>query len=360
MEKKQFTMIDMIEQMCSRSDIRLESLRFVRDIMNSNVKTLTLDHNVSQCLKFIEIYKVRHVPVVDLPYERDDQVRFIGIVSQRDVLRQFIQDAKGYIKQEIDRRALRQLLVQIVSRKPKSVFLQTPIQEVISIMIGNHIDMVPVLKNSDLVGIVTTTDILKLLFKLEKVVREVLVEMRDRIIDVNSENSAGADMLSSWISRTVKEIMTEQVVCLEPQDHLDKAMEILQAEKIRHLMIVDEQRRLLGLISDRDILKNLPFAGRRPPLPPKIFREHLFATKLLSKSREIPVETIMVGKSEVLHIDSGCHITEAARILYEKKISCLPVLDAQEKILAIVTVTDLMRALLDMYEPVQEEDEVRI
>ena len=354
MENAQFTIISMIEQMCARKAVCLESLHVAQDIMNSDVKTLTLDHNINQCLKFMERYKVRHVPVIDFPYEGEKQIRFIGVVSQRDVLRLSAHDAKGYITQETDKRALRQLLVQIVSRKPKSVLLQTPIQEVISIMTSNHIDMVPVLDNSNLVGIITTTDVLKLLFRLDKVVRELLPKLQKNEADIKSDDLARAEILSLWVSRTVEEIMTKQVICLGPQDNMDRAIEILQTEEIRHLIITDEQEKLLGLISDRDILGHLPFAGRRPPSPPKKFREHLFVNKPPIKSHEIPLETIMVGKPKVLSIKSGCKITDAARILHEKKISCLPVLDKQEKLEGLVTVTDLMRALLAIYEPVQE------
>jgi acetoin utilization protein AcuB len=60
------------------------------------------------------------------------------------------------------------------------------------------------------------------------------------------------------------------------------------------------------------------------------------------------IESVMVRK--VLHILPGCSVCEAADILYTKKISCLPVIDEQEKLRGIVTVTDLMRMLLTAYE----------
>lgn len=355
MENTRLTIIDMIEEMCTRKELSIEPLHVARDIMNSNVKTLTLDHNVNQCLKFMESHNVRHVPVVDLPYEGEKKPCFIGIVSQRDVLRLSAHDAKGNIMQEIDRRALRQLLVQIVSRRPRHVSLQTPVQKVISIMTRNHIDIVPVLDSSNLVGIITTTDILKLLFRLDKEVRELLLKLRkDAPANTDSEDSAKVEMLSSWSLRTVEEIMTKEVICLEPQSGMDRAIEILQTEEIRHLIITSEQGEFLGLLSDRDILHNLPFAGRRPPSPPKKFREHLFAIKSLARKDQIFLEKIMVDKSNVLSIKPGCGIVDAARILYEKKISCLPVLDKREKVKGIVTITDLMRALLYVYEPMEE------
>jgi len=367
MENEQFTLIDVIEEMClsrlgsakrattgTEKEVCLKPMRVAQDIMNTDVKTLTLDHTVKQCLKFMEGHRVRHVPVVDLPNEGETKPYFIGVVSDRDVLRLNAPDAKENSKQKVDKRALRQLLVNIVARKPKSVSLQTPVQDAIMVMICNHIDMVAVLDDADLVGIITTTDLIKLFFRLDKVIHQLCPELKKGALpaDISSESSAKAKILSSWVSRTVQEIMTKQVICLEPQDNLARAIEILHTEEFRHIPIMDEQAKFVGLVSDRDILRNLPFAGRRPPSHPKRFREHLFATDSWTKSLQLPLESIMVRK--VLHILPGCSVCEAAEILYRKKISCLPVVDEQEKLRGIVTVTDLLRTLLSAYEPAEK------
>jgi len=356
MENEQFTFIDVIEEMCTEKDICLKPMRVARDIMNSNVKTLTLDHTVKHCLKYMEAHRIRHVAVVDLPNEGETKPYFIGIVSERDVLRLNAPVAEENSKLKVDQRALRQLLVNIVARKPKSVSLQTPVRDVIMTMICNHIDMVPVLDDADLVGFITTTDLIKLLFRLDKVIHQLCPKLKKGMLpaDISSESSAKAKILSSWVSRSVQEIMTKQVICLEPQDNLARAIDILHTEEFRHIPIMDEQAKFVGLVSDRDILRNLPFAGRRPLSPPKRFREHLFATDSWTKSLQLPLESIMVRK--VLHILPGCSVCEAAEILYRKKINCLPVVDEHEKIRGIVTVTDLMRALLAVYEPTEKAD----
>jgi CBS domain-containing protein len=54
----------------------------------------------------------------------------------------------------------------------------------------------------------------------------------------------------------------------------------------------------------------------------------------------------------------GCSVCEAADILYTKKISCLLVIDEQEKLRGGVAVTDLMRALLAAYEPAEAEKRI--
>jgi CBS domain-containing protein len=355
MENGQSALIHVVEQMCTQQDVGLDAMRVARDIMNADIGTLTLDDRVSRCLKVMDSRKVRHVPVMDVPDEDDKKPRFVGIVSQRDVLRLNAPDGKENAKQEVDQRALRQMLTQIVARRPKSVSLETPIEDVITTMTSNHIDMVPVLDDGDLVGIITTADLMGLFLRLDKAIEQLCPEAKETAasVDMACEGSAKCKVLLSWVSRAVQEIMTEPAICLGPKDNVARAIELLQSEEFRHVPITDEQGKFVGLVSDRDILRNLPFAGRRPPAAPTRFREHLFATASRTKSLQLPLERIMVRK--VSRILPGSRVADAAQSLYTNKMSCLPVVDEQEKLRGIVTVTDLMRALAGAYEPADRE-----
>ncbi len=356
MNDGQTTLIDVIEEMCIEKKIGLKPMRVARDIMNSEVRTLTLDHTTRRCLQLMDSLKIRHVPVVDPPYEGEGKPCFMGIVSQRDVLRLNACETEKTSEQQVDPKALRQLLVQIVARKPEAVSLQSPVPDVISVMIHNHIDMVPVLDEGELAGIITTTDIIKLFFRIDKAVHQLCPESQKdtSIINMTSEDSVEASVLFPWCFRTIQEVMTKEVICLDPQDDIAKAIEVLQTEEFRHVPIVDVQGKLAGLVSDRDILRNLPFAGKRPLSPPKIFREHLLAIDPCGKRHLQPLESIMVRR--ILHISPGTRICDAAEILYKERISCLPVVDEGGKLRGIITVTDLMRALLLAYEPPEKAD----
>jgi CBS domain-containing membrane protein len=354
MENEQFKLIDLIEQICPEKGVNPEPMRLARDIMNTNVKTLTLDHTVNQCLQFMKGRRIRHVPVVDLPCDGETKPYFVGVVSERDVLRLNAPDSEENGKQKKDHRALGQLLLQIVTRKPNFASPQTTVQEVIKVMTGNHIDMVPVLEGVDLVGIITTTDLIKLFFRLEDLIHKLCPELGEDLplSETASESSSKAKILNNWFHQTVQEVMTEQVISLEPQEFIARAIEVMQAEEYRHIPIIDEQGKFIGLVSDRDILRNLPYAGRRPPSAPKRFREHLFAADSWTTNFLIPLENIMVRN--VLHISPSCKIREAADTLYKKKISCLPVIDKEENLRGILTVTDIIRELLTAYEPAGE------
>jgi acetoin utilization protein AcuB len=351
MKNEPSELITVIEEMCAEQSISFKPMRVAQDIMNPDVKTLTLDHTVNQCLQFMKGRHVRHVPVIDLPYEGETKPCFIGVVSERDVLRLNTPDPEKDGKQKIDQRALRQLLIQIVTRKPKFVSPETSVQEAIRIMTSNHIDMVPVLDGSDLVGIITTSDLIKLLFKLEAAINKLRPKLNTDTSEVGtgSETPSNVKIMSSWAFRTVQDIMTKEVICLEPQDNLIRAIEIIQSEEFRHIPINNEQGKFVGLVSDRDILRNLPYAGKKPASAPNRFREHLFATDSWTTNFLMPLEKIMIRN--VKYISSSCKILEAADILSKKKISCLPVIDDSEKLEGIVTITDLMQVLLDAYEP---------
>ena len=145
--------------------------------------------------------------------------------------------------------------------------------------------------------------------------------------------------------------MTTDLICLQIHDTLAAAMQAMQDGDFRHIPVVNEQMNLLGIVSDRDVLRHLPFAGRRPPLPDKKFREHLFSTDQKNASLEMPLDGIMTRKVE--YISPGSTAIEAVTILRNTKVSCLPVVDEQGKILGIVTVTNLMRLLLTAYEPAE-------
>jgi acetoin utilization protein AcuB len=355
MENEQFILIDLVEEICNEKGVGFEPIRVARDIMNTKVETLTLDHTVNQCLQFMRGRKVRHAPVIDLPYKKGERKPyFIGVVSERDVLRLNSPDSAEGGRQMIDKRALGQLLLQIVTRKPKSVSLQTPVQEVINIMTTNHIDMVPVLDDCDLVGVITTTDLVKLFFKLEDVIYTLFPELKkgSPAFETDSASSSKIRILYAWICRPVQEIMTEKVITLEPEEYIARAIEVIQTEEFRHIPIIDEKGKLAGLVSDRDILRNLPFRGKRPPSESKRFREHLFEGDSWTTNFLMPLHQIMVR--DLLTISPSCKISEAAYILNKKKISCLPVIDDDKKLQGIVAVTDLMLAFLDAYEPAEK------
>ena len=355
MSNDRFRLIDLIDDMRAGKDVFFQFVRVVRDLMPNNVKTLTLDDTVGKAFELMRQDGIRHFCVVDIPIGEEKKPYFVGVISERDVLRQIspntIKDAAGKTNLKIQR----QLLGQIVTRKPKTVSPETSIVKMLSVMLDNHVDMVPVLDGDDLVSVVTTVDIMRLIVRFDAICR-LSERPNETDLEVNKTLSADkvlrdADDVTSLFTtvfQTIKNIMTEQVVCLGNDDNLAAAMEAMKNGKFRHVPIVDTEGVLVGILSDRDVLRYLPFVGGQRLPGTDAFRSSLFHVDTRDPSLSLPVTSIMTRN--VTHIRQNCIFYNAAKMLYELKISCLPVVDEDKKLRGIVTVTDIMKALLNVYE----------
>jgi len=351
---EQFVLVDVIERMCADKKVVFRPIRTARDIMNRNVKTLTLDHTAKAFLNFMNAHKVRHAPVIDYPDEEKKKPCFVGVVSERDVLRLKPKRITDDNDEYINPKAMRQLLQQIVARNPWFASPETTVPGVISMMIDNHIDMIPILADGKLVGIITTTDILKVFSKLDAAIEALYPELKEQTEPPVAARFAGIteSVLFSWFFQNAGDIMTREVVCLEPTHTLADAIDAMKKGEFRHAPVLDENAKLAGIISDRDILRQLPFAGRRPPLQTTKFRDHLFKVDDSTAQLQLGVTEFM--SCEVTSVSANCRICEAAKTLRSMKISCLPVVDRRQNILGIITVADLMQALLPAYEPTEQ------
>ncbi len=127
--------------------------------------------------------------------------------------------------------------------------------------------------------------------------------------------------------------MTTRVVSVEMDDRLDVVRKIFDSLKFHHLLVVDDGGKLKGVVSDRDLLKALsPYVG--------ILAENARDLATLNKR----VHQIMSRNLLTLH--PGASITEAAKLLLENRISCIPIIDPRSKPVGILTWQDVLKALL--------------
>jgi acetoin utilization protein AcuB len=128
----------------------------------------------------------------------------------------------------------------------------------------------------------------------------------------------------------VEEIMNTNVITLMPDDKIATAVETMKTQKIRHIPIVDENRKVIGIISDRDIKE----------ASPSIFyiNEHLDAYQM-------PVKTIM--KTNVITGHPFDFVEEIAALFYEHRIGCLPIIK-EGKLVGIVTETDVLHTFVQL------------
>ena len=128
----------------------------------------------------------------------------------------------------------------------------------------------------------------------------------------------------------VRELMTTEVATLGRNDELTIADDIMKMKRIRHLPVVEEGR-LVGMLTQRDLYHAALSTAMN--FGEKAQKEFLKA---------VVVKEVMT--EEVLTIDPGADVKEAARLLIEHKIGCLPVVE-NGKLVGIVSETDLLRVI---------------
>jgi len=127
---------------------------------------------------------------------------------------------------------------------------------------------------------------------------------------------------------TVASLMTKMVPVPPIRDSLSEAHRWMNANRIRHLPVVDEQGRLVGLVTQRMVLA--AWAKHGAP-------KHAMCGATV---RELPVEMIM--EKDVVTIAPDASVAEAARIMEARRIGCLPVVD-KGKLVGILTEADFVR-----------------
>ncbi|MBY0311484.1 MAG: CBS domain-containing protein [Phycisphaerales bacterium] len=128
---------------------------------------------------------------------------------------------------------------------------------------------------------------------------------------------------------TLETIMSRHVISVDPDAELYSVRELLNKFHIHHVLVI-ERCRLVGVISDRDILANLsPFVGKHAERSQDAWTTHRHAHQFMTRN---PITAT-----------PEMPIADAALILLNSNISCLPIVDAAGAVVGVVTWRDFLR-----------------
>jgi len=135
---------------------------------------------------------------------------------------------------------------------------------------------------------------------------------------------------------SVDKIMSRKVVSVGMDDSLSEIRGIFEHVRFHHILVTDNKR-LVGIISDRDLLKAVsPYASTQSERP----RD---AATLRKRAHQI-----MTRKPVTILADGN--VLKAIRLFIDKKISCLPVLNHDETVAGILTWRDILEAIVATVE----------
>jgi acetoin utilization protein AcuB len=130
--------------------------------------------------------------------------------------------------------------------------------------------------------------------------------------------------------------MTRKVITVEPDDGIFKAQELMAANRIRHLPVIQPDGRLIGIVTDRDIRSALPY---------KFFKE--FPSEEEKKNfSELKIKNIM--SKDPITISPTYTIQDALVMIQDARVGALPVVDENGILRGIISVRDLLRAFINV------------
>jgi acetoin utilization protein AcuB len=119
-----------------------------------------------------------------------------------------------------------------------------------------------------------------------------------------------------------RDLMTKIIVTIRDTEPIQHAFNLFAQKRFRHIPVVSLNDDLLGIISERDVLRH--------------------AAK--QASMQAPVSVIM--HSPVLVAAEGAETRAVAKVLFDERIGCMPIVNEKGALLGIITRSDILRTLL--------------
>lgn len=134
----------------------------------------------------------------------------------------------------------------------------------------------------------------------------------------------------------VSRSMTSKVITINPDAEISKAKDLMAANRIRHLPVIDGDHVLLGIVSDRDI---------RSAMPAEYSQDAVCKEKwdIFSK---LKIRDVMTQNP--VTVTSSHTIQDALLMIQNAKVGAFPVVDDQNRLVGIISVRDLLRAFVNV------------
>ncbi len=258
----------------------------VREVMTRKLRTVRPDDSPMLASQMMLWASVRHLLVID-------GVKLVGVLSDRDLLKladPVTEDAK---------------VADLMTGPPVVIDPNATLEEACARMAALKIDCLPVVTDDDLVGIITTSD--------------VLAE-RGRLLH---KGRAGHGSIP-----TAGSVMRKALAFVQPDTTLLEAVEKLLLVEIRHLPVVDANHVVIGMLSDRDVREAVG------DIHDALYRRD---RRSLEETR---VEAVM--SSSPTTIGPHASILELADALIDERVGAIPVVDDDQKLLGMVSYVDLL------------------
>jgi CBS domain-containing protein len=147
---------------------------------------------------------------------------------------------------------------------------------------------------------------------------------------------------------TVGDVMTTAVLKVRPTTPFKELARVMEEHHISGLPVVDSDDRLVGVVSEADLLPKQELHGQRPA-------HHWLSGRHSFSERSAGDNAGQVMTTGLVTIGPGATLTEAAKLMTKRKVNRLPVVDQTGALVGIISRTDLIKVFLRSDEEIKEE-----
>jgi acetoin utilization protein AcuB len=133
----------------------------------------------------------------------------------------------------------------------------------------------------------------------------------------------------------VSKVMSKNPVHVHPEASATEAMSLMGKMNVSHLPVIDKKNKLIGILTKVDLLK----AGPSQSTTLDVYEIGYLLTK---------IKVLEIMQKQVVTVDENEVVEEAARIMADKDIGCLPVMRGP-LLVGIITDTDLFRVFVNAF-----------
>ena len=268
----------------------------LKHIMKRSPQTIGPKDKLTRARDLMAWGGFRHLPVVS-------DGLLVGLITARDITAHQARSGESLASSPGD------LVDQAMERDVETAHPEDLTVQAAGRMATQKIGCLPIMEDGQLIGLVTTTDLLA---------AQVSESIREH----------------AQTAFSVADFMTRDPVVALPDDLLLDAAARMQRQRIRHLPVVDANQRVIGMLSDQDVRTAIGD-------PSRVFERDLASSPVSS----LHVRDAMTRPAITTTTDrSG---TDLARDFVRLSATAMPVVDSDDKLLGIVSYIDVLRT----YQP---------